>query len=163
MPLKKLHPEFLRHAEFILPVDSGRPQSVVIRRSISAAYYAVWHCVCFAWSQKFSPELQQMLSRSPDHKQVKTAAGKIKGNKSDWMTGDCCADLNQMCEDFIRLQEMRHEADYNITTIFQKQDAVEALSRAKRFIQTFETQNRDVTLGMDCLLLESIGLKKPSR
>lgn len=165
MPHKKIYQDFLRHAGAIIPDGRGRPDSVVLRRSVSTSYYSVWHCICYAWSSKFSVELQQKIYRHPNHISFKTAAGKIKSNKSQWSDRPCCPDLGQMCEDFMRLQEARHEADYNIFATFQKVDAIISWNRATRFIETFESSGNSSELadGLDCLLLEGMSIKPPSR
>jgi len=168
MPHKKIYRDFLKHAEDLLPSGSGRPESVALRRCISTSYYAVWHCLCYSWSSKFNASLQDMIYRQPNHGRAKTAAIQMRSQKNTWAKKSCCDEISVMCGDFITLQSMRHEADYDIGRSFKKREAEEALYRAKRCIELFDEslaapKDSDISAQLDCFLLESLNLKHQDR
>lgn len=170
MQHKEIYRELLNHTEDLLISYDERPNTVSLRRCVSSAYYSVWHCLCYAWSKKFDTRLQGKLYRQPDHKNAKKAASGMKGRNNTWLEkSECCEELNIFCEDFIRLQEARHMADYDIDNIIQKHEAIAAIERAKRCIDLFESviskQQADETISMqiDCFLLESLNLKHQDR
>lgn len=171
MQHKELYREFLAHTEILLVSYDEHPNDVSLRRCVSSAYYSVWHCLCYAWSKKFDSSLQSKLYRKPDHMRAKKAASDMKGRKNTWKEkqSECCEDLQCFCEDFIRLQEARHLADYDIDIIIPKHEAIAAIERAKRCISLFESvlngQQTDATVIMevDCFLLESLNLTHQDR
>ena len=171
MPHKEIYRDFLAHTEDLLTSYDERQNAVSLRRCVSAAYYSVWHCLCYAWSIKFDSSLQGKLYRKPDHIKAKKAASDMQGRKNTWKekNSECCEDLQCFCEDFIRLQEARHLADYDIDVIIPKHEAIAAVARAKRCISLFESvisgQQKDaaVIMEVDCFLLESLSLKHQDR
>lgn len=171
MQHKQIYREFIDHTEDLLRSYDKQPNPASLRRCVSSAYYSVWHCLCYAWSKKFDVNLQSKLYRQPDHKNAKTAAGSVKGGKSSWLTelSPCCEEMEKFCEDFIRLQEERHLADYDIDKTIPKHEAVAAVERAKRCIGLFESvfneieNNEIIAMQFDCFLLESLKLKHLDR
>ena len=160
--MAKIEEDLIGHAKKIIG-GAHRPSQVCLRRSISASYYSAWHTICSALASKFAVGHRRQVCRTPEHKKVKTAAGKLKGNSNPWLSGTCSTRISQLCEDFICLQQERHAADYDIARQFQKQDAKLAIQRAERLYASIVWAQTSCCDELDAFLLECLGVKYPDR
>ena len=160
--MAKMEDDLVTHAKKIIDV-SGRPSQICLRRSISSSYYSVWHCICAAIANKFAFSHRRQVARIPEHKTVKTAAGKLKGHSNTWLSNACCGRISQLCEDFICLQEERHAADYDIARNFQKQDALIAIQRAEWLCSSVTWAQFHCGDELDAFLSVCLGIKNPNR
>jgi hypothetical protein len=111
------------HARILL---HGSPREVQLRRSVSAAYYALFHLLSSAVAEQVSPNsptgLRGRTQRALDHGQMAsaarnfTAAGKSPAN----LPGDIglaeviSPELANIAQSFVDLQEARYLADYDV-------------------------------------------------
>ena len=102
----------------------GRPRPIDLRRAVSAAYYAVFHTLTEAGAARLHTDAttRHLLSRTFDHRTMKDAARQF-ANKSGklWLFavatfGSVPQELVRVAELFIKLQEARHQADYDRRT-----------------------------------------------
>jgi hypothetical protein len=88
-----------------------------LRRAVSSAYYALFHLLieeaCKNW---IHADHRGRLSRQFDHGRMKVASDAL-ARKSPSGT-----DAFVVANTFVRLQQERHEADYNLTTTFSLLD-----------------------------------------
>lgn len=117
----------LLHAEALASHHSGagRPILTWLRRSTSASYYAVFHGVALAVAGQLAPSCplkdQHRLARSVDHARVAEVSRWITGKPGagkehvqDIVTLlQGSADVRRLAAIFLRLQQARHEADYD--------------------------------------------------
>lgn len=96
-----------------------------LRRSISANYYALFHLLVRdaveLWGE---PAHHDRLSRNFDHKQMKLASEAVtklfRAKLAKKQTIDLATDqLRVVAFYFSALQQERHEADYNTSTLIQ--------------------------------------------
>jgi hypothetical protein len=118
--------QLVRHARAMAHhhAGAGRPRLVWLRRSTSASYYAVFHAIALAVATQLSPgsapDDRYRLTRSIGHDRVlevcrwltkrdsgrhhvRPVVTRLRRN----------ADLVRLGEIFVRLQQVRHEADYD--------------------------------------------------
>lgn len=132
----------LETAEKLVPDGPGRPQQVALRRAVSAAYYAPFHCLACANAD--------ML------------VGGVGANRSDkaWLqvyralnhgqTRKCCEQINALgfpggiirfAKIFVELQEIRHDADYHPFVRFAKVEVLNNIAKARDAVQAFEAES----------------------
>lgn len=131
------HDELLQQAKELVHKNPHNPTQADLRRSVSSAYYALFHVLifeaCLNWSNDISrPGLARMFDHGVMKKVSKKVidAGKMPYAGEDPVIVD---KLRSFAGLFVQLQEQRHEADYNIKdawTLTQSLKEVLAASRA---------------------------------
>ena len=113
------------------------------RRSASTAYYALFHRLALEAAQLFFPQptdaaLRAETVRALDHKTMKQVCqwfwGSATYNKPvRRLLGntEIPKPLKELSRAFIRLQELRHEADYNISGEISPSEAREMCAEAQ--------------------------------
>lgn len=157
MTVAPLRPRALvRHAEALANHHShaGRPIVTWLRRSTSASYYAVFHAIALAVAEQLTPSCSlvdhRRLARSLDHGRV--------AEVSKWVTEQgpgkehvrpivavlrANPDVKTLASIVLRLQQARHDADYDhladfrkVTTLSHAQEATVALDLLDQLITT---------------------------
>ena len=141
------HDELLQQAKELVHKNPNNPTQADLRRSVSAAYYALFHLLifeaCLNWSNDISrPGLARMFDHSVMKKVSKkvTDAGRMPYAGEDPVIVD---KLRSFAGLFVQLQEQRHEADYNIKdawTITQSLEEIFAANRAFVIWQGIRTE-----------------------
>lgn len=131
------HDELLQQAKELVHKDPKNPTQADLRRSVSSAYYALFHLLifeaCLNWTNDVS---RPGLARMFDHGVMKNVSKKvIDASKTPYAGEDptIVDKLRSFAGLFVQLQEQRHEADYNIKdewTFTQSLKEVFAASRA---------------------------------
>ena len=94
------------------------------RRAVSAAYYALFHHITDSAAALIAPnvsgETNHRVQRWFDHAEMKKVCGRFGQEKLDQplrnLIGDTASsDLQNVASSFIKLQEARHSADYDIS------------------------------------------------
>jgi hypothetical protein len=150
----------LSHAQALAEHHSGagRPLVAWLRRSVSASYYAVFHGVSLAVARQLAPsasdEERARLARSIGHEQVKEVCSWVSGrgqgkehSRTIVAVLQANPDITRFAATFVRLQEARHEADYDhladvhkATTLSYHQQAVASLDLLETFKGTHDGQ-----------------------
>lgn len=124
--------DLLAQADRLARMGPRRPRQADLRRSISAAYYSLFHALARngadvlvgtaranrpnrAWSQVY---------RGLNHGEAKSACERIRNMPFPQGIKDCA-------EAFVQLQERRHDADYNPLETFTRADALTAVAVAR--------------------------------
>lgn len=128
------------------PTRSGRPRQVDIRRSISAAYYAVFHKLLTAAADEFaginrrSGAEYALIYRGVDHRRARDlciealksgASGRYRPYLPRDRLGD---DMLAFAQALTDLQQERHSADYDPLLTVTVTDARLAIDTARRAI-----------------------------
>ena len=120
------------------PEARGRPKQTYLRRAISTAYYAMFHCLAAncadtlvggpgairsrpAWNQTY---------RALQHRTVKARCRRDDIRKFP-------AEIRDFAAVFIQAQDRRHEADYDPRPRFDKASVIQAVDEAERAIRRF--------------------------
>ena len=148
-----LHQDLLRQAKFLVNKERKRPQQASLRRSISASYYALFHLLIhestkLMLSGKSRNDLRFILGRAFDHKKMRKIAEDLqndsyfKGNykprnppmklKPAFQGEFVVKELAYVAFVFVQLQESRHQADYNLSTLLTRNEARKQFELGKR-------------------------------
>jgi hypothetical protein len=141
MPLPR---DLLEQARFLSHRESGKPRQASLRRAVSAAYYALFHMLAEDAASQASPVaptgLRIRVQRSFQHTTMKEAAKafisaakparnwKAPAPLDEFLTGPPSPALEAVAAAFIKLQDERHKADYDLTFQFDR-SSVQALVR----------------------------------
>lgn len=164
MPI--LNPDHLfEQAEELITPQTGRPRQADIRRSISAAYYAVFHAAITAAVDQFIGSTNRdenrygLAYRSVDHGwlrklceevQKPMPSAKFKRYAPAAGFGKNIADFAAAVED---LQEKRHSADYDVMIRMNRSDALLAISKARAALGRLNKASQSERLAFLSLLL----------
>ena len=148
-----LHEDLLEQAEHLVARDPLKPKQANLRRAISSAYYALFHLLVDEASKLVASgvdldALRPRVARAFAHKEMKSVsravmfAGdspKVPGEIAGMRTTPPPRDLISVAVAFVRLQEARHEADYDLGRRFTRQEATDYASLAR---DAFEAWSR---------------------
>jgi uncharacterized protein (UPF0332 family) len=141
------HDELLHQAKELVHKDPSNPTQADLRRSVSSAYYALFHLLifeaCLNWSNDVS---RPGLARMFDHGVMKKVSRKVTDAGRMPYVGDdpvVVDKLRTFAGLFVQLQEQRHEADYNVKdewTLTQSLKEMLAANRAFVIWQEIRTE-----------------------
>ena len=142
-----LHDDLLNQAEQLARWDPRRPRQVNLRRAVSSTYYALFHLLASETSALFAiePSLAARINRTLNHGEMKKSStmignGKLpKSVQSPHGGYTIPSDLKTVTSTFVKLQEVRHEADYDLTKTFRRQEVLDYVQLAR---QAFEAWAR---------------------
>ena len=121
--------ELLAQARILATIDPGIPSQANLRRAISSAYYAVFHLlIAESVSTLISPQprgLGERVSRSFSHAEMQKVCAAIGKNdlveKFGTLFGSgISSELRFVAGRFTVLQQVRHEADYDVGKVFTR-------------------------------------------
>jgi uncharacterized protein (UPF0332 family) len=157
--------DLLEVADLLLERPKGKtgklPQAR-IRRSISSAYYALFHFLLDEVGKKVVgtdgglSQRRRILARTIAHRAAKTALEKIRGASIDSAVADFFNSriagapwpappfARNFANAFIDAQAKRHEADYDLNQSPGQADARLMISRARRAIADWNAANGDI-------------------
>jgi len=151
------HDELLQQANELVHKNQNHPTQADLRRSVSSAYYALFHLLifeaCLNWSNDISrPGLARMFDHGLMKKVSKrvTDAGKMPYAGEDPII---VGKLRSFAGLFVQLQEQRHEADYNIKDTWTlTQSLRETLAANRAFVtwQRFALERSPKTISFLC-------------
>jgi hypothetical protein len=135
-----LHADLLELAEHLAQLDPRRPRMANLRRAVSSAYYAIFHLLASEASALYAaePVLAARIIRTLNHADMKKASLMIASNKLPKAvqppTGRYLApvDLKAVADTFVKLQQARHEADYDLSRSFRRQEALAFVQSARQ-------------------------------
>ena len=158
--------QLLEQAEQLFaPSAAGAPRQVDLRRSISAAYYAVFHFVLsmaadqFVGATKRQSSRYVLVYRSVNHAALKKLCEKLtRPSVSDdillhFPSGGLGPNLPFAASAVVELQEKRHLADYDPSQRFNVSDAKRAVETAAstiRRLKKLNTKRREAFLTLLC-------------
>jgi len=145
-----LHADLLRQAQYLARRERVHPRQASLRRAISAAYYALFHLLIGeATSQLVSaPVLRGRFARAFDHGDMKQAS-KAFGNPQPQQLAARTSglpvpvNLQTVAWNFVKLQEARHEADYNVDRTFTRAEVNNLLILAQQAFQAWQAVRAD--------------------
>jgi uncharacterized protein (UPF0332 family) len=123
--------DLLEQANHLARREKGKPKQASLRRAVSTAYYAAFHLlVAEAVGNWKRSDQRAKLARAFEHGRMKQASIKTRSAKFDGESALAVAGLKTVANAFIRLQEFRHEADYDDSLRLARTDAVSWIALA---------------------------------
>lgn len=136
------HDELLQQANELVHKDPNNPKQADLRRSVSSAYYALFHLLIFEGCLNWSNDISRPgLARMFDHGVMKKVCKKVSDAIKMPYTGEdptIVDKLRSFAGLFVRLQEQRHEADYNIKDAWTFTQSLQEVLAANRALATWQ-------------------------
>lgn len=129
--------DLLEQAEHLLARDATRPKQVNLRRAVSDAYYALFHFLIREACARLvaGRDLRNLTARAFNHGDMKKACQAFRSPTPAKylapLVGSVPADLGQITELFVKLQEERHDADYNLARRFTRTEVGRVVSQVR--------------------------------
>lgn len=123
-------------------LDPRRPKQASLRRAVSTGYYSLFHLLVEDGASVLvgNSRLKAAVARSFEHTAMRVAATKIAaaarrpGNNQQFevhLNLPVSAGLQQVCDLFVELQELRHRADYDVASKLTRLETLGAVSQAE--------------------------------
>jgi uncharacterized protein (UPF0332 family) len=129
------HDDLSERAKFLsrlnLPDD---PKQVDLRRAVSAAYYALFHLLTTEAARNWKhPSQRNRFARMFDHGRMKTCSSKTSSRPlpDDPAEIRIAKDLKLVAASFVTLQQARHTADYDNSTVWARFQVYETIAQAE--------------------------------
>ncbi len=158
-----LHADLLDQAEQLAQLDPRRPKQANLRRAVSSAYYALFHLLAWEASALYAaePGMAARINRTHNHGEMKKASSMIANDKLPKAVQPPSGgyttppDLKSVANAFVSLQQARHEADYDLSRTFRKQEALDFVESARQAFEAWERVRRtdDARVYMACFHL----------
>lgn len=146
-----LSADLLRHAVDLLGDPSDPPKgtmdTVVLRRAVSAAYYALFHRLCEAGAERLGKGVGENVAnriyRSLNHNDAKYVCVELGPLRSEsalqvLIQGQVPPDLQKVAKSFVSLQQTRHSADYDPQFQLRSEEAKWFIDLASAAIAAWE-------------------------
>lgn len=154
--MARFYAETLAAAERLIQREAGergRMAGARIRRSISTSYYALFHFLLEEFTARTvgtGPDVlkrRRIVSRVFNHRGMKAAFRKVQGPALDTALQDffdvpaAPPFVRRLAETFIRAQEQRHEADYDLNANLSELDARVLIVSVRQVVGAWQHQN----------------------
>jgi hypothetical protein len=145
-----LYRQLVSQAAHLARLDPTKPKQANLRRAISSAYYALFHFLVHRSSRflignvRERKPLRHALARAYDHGEMASAAKSFYGGTLpapiQWHVGKLMvtAELKQMAGLFLEAQEQRHLADYDLTAVFRREEAIALIERVRQVFEDWD-------------------------
>jgi uncharacterized protein (UPF0332 family) len=124
--------DLLDQAYHLANLESGDPKQSSLRRAVSTAYYALFHLLIDeAVGHWGVARHRSILARTFDHRKMKLISEDHI--KSFYSSGQppSGAQLKNVAQAFVQLQEKRHTADYDNAFVWSRENALVAIDTAR--------------------------------
>ena len=150
--MPRLSTDLLEQARLLARREPQRPRQASLRRSISTSYYSLFHFLIeettalIIGTGQNRAELRQLAGRAFEHGKMKALC--IEFNKPTpvallqpfWTSLNipANADIRKVADHFHQLQELRHNADYDLSLSFTRVSALDAADLADEARQAWD-------------------------
>lgn len=159
--------ELLSLAGHLSARERRRPRQASLRRSVSTSYYALFHLLTSEAARLVAPSCAvpatQKIQRWFDHAEMKRVCGMFSTSAAPKqitaiLDAPVSSDLQSVAQAFIKLQEARHDADYDLETVWTKLTAQEFVQVAKDASAAWSRIRRSHEANVFALALLSVKL-----
>ena len=165
-----LHGDLLQQARLLATHEPRRPRQSSLRRAGSASYYALFHlmvheAVSLLVVGADRKSLRNSLSRAFVHAQMKEVAQQFAGPKGPSpkvlpaLKGQALpSELKSVASAFVDVQQARHEADYDVSRDFTREECMDLVSRVQIAFSDWRKVRK--TLSADVFLVALLAQKQ---
>jgi len=145
-----MHDHLLEQARELAELDPGKPKQASLRRSVSTAYYGLFHflidqsCRSALGAQHSQRQYRHVLGRAFSHSSMKNACESFAGGtlktsvrKGLPSTFRIPPQVMKMAAVFVDLQNARHLADYDLTHRLTRKDVLTLVQQAATAVDDF--------------------------
>ncbi len=153
--------DLLKQAGHLAIYEGPNPSQAALRRSVSTAYYALFHLLVEDAAQRWQGSRAAVtgFERALNHGAMKNSCLQFRGsNWIDWhgTTQSVPPELQSVSQAFIDLQQERHNADYNNHETWSLTDVLTLLNTTESAFQNW-LSIRTHPLASDYLLSMLLG------
>jgi hypothetical protein len=139
-----IHDDLLAQAEHLCQLDPRRPRQANIRRAVSSAYYAAFHCLAESVAGQVAPgrraDMRALVRRAVEHGAMRSvarsfASGAPAAIYAPTLEVPLDADLLRLADGFIQLQEARHVADYDLSRNLSREFAETCIGLGRQVLR----------------------------
>lgn len=136
--------DLLDQANALASLDPGKPKQANLRRAISAAYYALFHLLidegAATVGSKLNAAAKAKIRRAFAHADMKAVCASYAKASNVQSFNQQIGPLllfpldpllMDVAEAFVLLQEARHEADYDVYVVYNRQDTTSNIRMAE--------------------------------
>jgi uncharacterized protein (UPF0332 family) len=145
--------DHLTLARHLTTHEARRPRQATLRRSISTAYYALFHLLTEAAAQSLVGktglgELRYLVERGFDHGAMRQccrtfAAGNLPASMTGLISSPISAELRLVASTFHQIQDARHEADYNTARRYTRQETNDLVAQVEQAFAAWKVVRRE--------------------
>jgi len=158
-----LHGDLLDQADHLAKREPTRPKQASLRRSISAAYYALFHLLVFEASRLFVKDerLANSINRTYGHGDMNEISKAFASG--EWPKAfdpvkpifSVSQELKAVAQAFVDLQQARHDADYNLAKKFTRSETLTRLDQSGKAFEAWDEVRKDdlARIYLACFLL----------
>ena len=144
--------DLLRQAEHLAAYEGPNPSQASLRRSVSTAYYALFHLLVEAAALRWdgSPEAQTGMERGFQHRVMSNMSIQFqKHTWRDWHGNHqpVPSAIREIADAFVDLQQDRHKADYDNHEQWTALEVKEDLDAARSAFQHWQSISTDPMAG----------------
>lgn len=147
--------DLLGQAKLLASKEPRRPKQASLRRSVSAAYYALFHLLVEEGATllvggKDRTPLRNCVRRAFQHSTMKQVAAQFAKDKvSDKLNPGLDGqplqnEIKSVAQAFVDLQQLRHEADYDMTRRFTRREVLDLLDDAETAFADWKSVRKSV-------------------
>ena len=140
-----LHADLLRQAGQLAAKEPRRPLQASLRRAVSASYYALFHLLVDEATRRMFPgseraHLRSCVARAFGHLNMRQVAQQfsssgISPKLSPGLNGQALQpEIVRIATAFVELQQLRHEADYDMMRRFTRKEVLDSVERAEQAV-----------------------------
>ena len=153
------HNDLLEQAAHLVSRERRKPKQASFRRAVSAAYYTLFHLLAAEGARLISPRrppgLRILIQRAFNHGDMRNvcrgfvqgsvAAGRNRASDEIpaatrlLLTLPLEPALVTVLEAFVQLQEVRHQADYDLRRTWNRLDAATHVQTARNAFASWQT------------------------
>ena len=134
---------FVKTARALLPARPGRPRGTDLRRAVSTAYYAMFHCLARSCADTLigksgtvrGTDAWTRTYRALDHNAAKRRCQDAKS------IARFPKNTRLFAKTFVQIQEQRHRADYAPGAVFGKSEVAQRINDVEDVIKRFEKES----------------------
>jgi len=133
--------DLLAQAQTLATLDEGIPSQANLRRAISSAYYALFHLLIAEAVELLMPAappgLRARASRAFSHGEMKQTCyrfltKRIVEDLAPLLHTSVSSEVLSIAETFVKLQEQRHLAAYDVGISFTRADTLSSVNESRR-------------------------------